>query len=86
MGSQWLQFTGAHFLEFVSIKLDVDERPEDLLQRLKSLIDDNLLVAISSIIHHGDAITTDDELSPTLKNLVVLTWWHSVSPFSSMFN
>ena len=35
---------------------------------------DNLLVANNSITHHGDAITADEELSPTLENLVVLTW------------
>ena len=65
------QSTGAHFLDFASIKLDVNE---DLFQRLMSFIEDNLLVANSSITHHGDAITADEELSPTLKNLVVLTW------------
>ena len=68
------QSTGAHFLDFASIKLDVDEHPEDLLQQLKSFIEDNLLVANSSITHHGDAITADEELSPTLEILVVLTW------------
>lgn len=68
------QSTGAHFLDFANIKLDVDERPEDLFQRLMSFIEDNLLVANSSITHHGDAITADEELSPTLENLVVLTW------------
>ena len=37
-----------------------------------SFIEDNLHVANSSITHHGDAITADEELSPTLENLVVL--------------
>ena len=64
------QSTGTHFLDFASIKLDVNERPEDLFQR--SFIDDNLLIANSSIIHHGDTITADEELSPPLENLVVL--------------
>ena len=46
------QSTGSHFLDFASIKLDVDERPEDLFQRLMSFIKDNLLIANSSITHH----------------------------------
>ena len=39
------QSTGAHFLNLSSIKLKVDECPEDLFQRLMSFIEDNLLVA-----------------------------------------
>ena len=39
------QATGAGFLDFIKIKLEVDERPEDLFQRLMSLTEDNLLVA-----------------------------------------
>ena len=74
------QSTGAHFLDFASIKLDVDERPEDLFQRLMSFIEDNLLIANSSITHHGDVITADEELSPTLENLVVLTRLRLIHP------
>ena len=39
--------TGAGFLDFSNIKLEVDERPDDLFQRLMSLTEDNLLVANS---------------------------------------
>ena len=74
------QSTGSHFLDFASIKLDVDERPEDLFQRLMSFIEDNLLIANSSITHHSDTITADEELSPTLENLVVLTWLRLIHP------
>lgn len=74
------QSTGAHFLDFASIKLDVDEHPEDLFQQLMSFIEDNLLLASSSIAHHGDAITANEELSPTLENLVVLTWLRLIRP------
>ena len=68
------QSTGAHFLDFASIKLDVDECPKALFQRLMTFIEDNLLIANSSITHHGDVITADEEPSPTFENLVVLTW------------
>ena len=61
------QSTGVHFPAFASIKLDVDERPEDLFQRLMSFIKDNLLVAHSNITQHGDAITADEELGPHSK-------------------
>ena len=74
------QSTGARFLDFASIKLDVDECPEDLFQRLMFFIKDNLLIANSSITHHGVVITADEELSPTLENLVVLTWLRLIHP------
>ena len=45
-----------------------------------SFIEDNLHVANSSITHHGDAITADEELSSTLENLVVLIWLRLIHP------
>ena len=45
-----------------------------------SFIDDNLLIANSSITHHGDMITADEELSPTLEHLVLLTWLRLIHP------
>ena len=68
------QATGAGFLEFSNIKLEVDECPEDLFQRLMSLTEDNLLVANGSVTHFGAHVTSDEELTPTLENMVVLTW------------
>ena len=44
-----------------------------------SFIEDNLLIANDSITHHGDVITADKELSPTLC-LVVLTWLRLIHP------
>ena len=68
------QSTGARFLDFSNIKLEVDERPEDLFQRLMSFTEDNLLVANGPVTHHGAHVTSDYELTPTLENMVVLTW------------
>ena len=68
------QSTGAHFLDFNDIRLEPDERPEDLYQRLLSFIDDNLLKVNGSIQHHGENVTVDEELTPSLENIVVMTW------------
>ena len=68
------QSTGAHFLDFNDIHLEPDERPEDLYQRLVSFVEDNLLKANDGVRHHGEAITSDEEISPTLENMIVLTW------------
>ena len=39
-----------------------------------SFTEDNLLVANGPVTHHGAHVTSDEELTPTLENMVVLTW------------
>ena len=50
------------FLNFAEIKLDVEEMPEDLYQRLEAFIHDNLLHRGGTITHHGDNPDTDEEI------------------------
>ena len=73
------QITGAHFIDFADIHLESNERPEDLYQRLMAFVEDILLKA-NSLSHHGDLITEDEELSPSLENFVVLTWLKLIHP------
>ena len=74
------QTSGANFLDFNNIKLEVDERSEDLYQRLMSFIEDNLLTERSNILHHGELMDADEEMSPSLENLVILTWLRLINP------
>ena len=66
-----VQSTGSHFIDVVDIHL---QRPEDLYQRLVAFVEDKLLQRDSQILHHGDVTTVDEELSPSLENMIVLTW------------
>ncbi len=68
------QSTGAHFIDFAAIKLESNEGPEDLYQRLMAFVEDNLLRRDSGITHGGETILEDEELSPTIENFVDLTW------------
>ena len=74
------QSTGAHFLDFNDIQLEPDERPEDLYQRLVSFVEDNLLKTNDGVRHHGENIANDEEISPTLENMIVLTWLRLIHP------
>ena len=74
------QSTGGHFLDFNNIHLETDERPENLYQRLVSFIDDNLLKANGGIRHHGENVTADEDISPTMENIIVLTWLRLIHP------
>ena len=69
-----LQSTGAQFIDFSEIKLEIDEKPEDLYQRLMAFVEDTLLTSGGLVTHHGEAPTEDEEMSPTLENMIVLTW------------
>lgn len=61
-------------IDFLAIKREPDERPEDLSQRLMAFMDYNLLRKDLGITHMGEAVTEDEELTPSLENLFVLTW------------
>lgn len=74
------QSSGAHFLDLASIRFQPDERPEDLFQRLMAFFEDNLLSVHGSLTHHGDAATSDEDLSPTLENTIVVLWLQLIHP------
>ena len=39
-----------------------------------------MLQSGSVILHHGDVIDVDEEMSPSLENMVVLTWLRLINP------
>ena len=69
-----IQTSGAKFIGVVDIQLGPGERYEDLYQRILAFFEDNLLTTDCGISHHGDDITTNEELTPSLENMVVLIW------------
>ena len=75
------QATSAQFIDFFfsDIHLAVDEHPEDLYQCLMAFVEDSLLHA-TGLTHHGEHVTEDQELTPTLENFVVFTWLRLIHP------
>lgn len=68
------QSTGARFLDFAQLKLEPGERPEDLYQRLVAFVEDSLLRKDGRLKHNEEMLDEDEEMTPTLENLVVLIW------------
>ena len=68
------QTSGSHFLDLNDIKLETDERFEDLYQRIFAFVEDSLLTPDSQISHHDQKISEEEEMTPTLENFIVLTW------------
>ena len=68
------QTSGAYFLDLADIKLQQGERHQDLYQRLMAFTEDNLLAKNGPLTHHGERIEEDEEISPSLENLIILIW------------
>ncbi len=71
--------TGGHFLDISTIKQEASERPEDLYQRIFMFMEDNLLKA-NTLTHHGAAMTEDEDLTPTIENMITWYWLHLLHP------
>ena len=68
------QANGARMLDLADLCLNPGERYEDLYQRILAFMDDNLMKADGELTHFGEAITEDEEASPSLDNVMVVTW------------
>ena len=68
------QTSGAHFLDFADLKLEPDENNEDRFQLLMAFIDDNLMTVGGGISHHDEFPAVDEDVSPSLENMIVLHW------------
>ena len=62
------------------INFQTAERPEDLFQRLMAFFEDNLLAVNGGLTHHGEQVTADEDLSPSLENTIVVLWLQLIHP------
>ena len=57
-----------------------NEHHEDLYQRIMAFFEYHLLTANGNLTHHGESIDTDEDLSPTLENTIVVLWLKTIHP------
>ena len=74
------QSTGAQCLDLGSINLQPAEKPEDPFQHLMAFLEDNLLSDNCGLTHHGEQVTVDEDLSPTLENTIIFLWLKLIHP------
>ena len=60
--------------DFARLKLEPGECAEDLYQRLMSFVEDSLLRKDGKLLHNDEALSNNEEMTPTRENLVVLIW------------
>ena len=74
------QTTGSRFIDLTQIRFQTDEKPEDLYQRLVSFFDDNLVTIEGGLLHHGSAVDSDEDITPSIENVIVLLWLERIHP------
>ena len=72
------QSSGAQFLDLSTIRLESNERPEDLYQRLSAFYDDCLLSSDNGILHHDEPM--DEDITPSIENTIVVLWLQLIHP------
>ena len=72
--------TGSRVLEMMDIKMQLNESRESLWERYYSFVEDQLLVRGDSVTHEGVVITENEEFTPTLLNILVTCWLHTINP------
>ena len=74
------QSNGPRFLDFVTIQSSPSKRHEALYQEMCSFIEESLLTKDCGLTHHEEEVYDDEDMSPTLENLVVLLWLRLIHP------
>ena len=72
--------TGSSILDVVAIQKQGDESYEDLFQRIQAQVDSSLLSTETELEHHGQEVEEDEQMTPTLENLVVSLWLKAIHP------
>ena len=73
------QRTGASLNEVWNVRKELDESPQCLYARMKQLYLDNLLTT-DGVRHTEGRVREDEELSPTLLNIIILHWLQVLNP------
>ena len=75
----WWPFLGLQFNQIKNWRKTRGPLPET-----NQLTEDNLLSSEGSIRHHGAVPTEDEELTPTVENIIVLTWLRLIHAENSL--
>lgn len=76
-----IETSGAHLPQALShIQLDPGEQPNDLYERLVTLVEDNLAKANSDIKHLGETVQTGEDITPMVRNMTTWIWLHKLHP------
>ena len=70
--------SGALILDLTSLHQEEGESYEALWEQYHSFVTDNLLQPSDGITHLGSKVTNKEKISPTLHNMMVTLWLHTI--------
>ena len=75
--------TGSKYLEYYRTRMSYskdgkDESPQEFFYRLRDSMEDSLIMAKDHITDDGKLITTDEDMTPALRSMIVLDWLDAV--------
>lgn len=70
----------SQFMKFAEIKLEQNERPEKLYQRLIAHMQDNLMSPTSPLKFEGEKVKEEEVMCPTMERWLVLHWMQLIHP------
>ena len=72
--------TGSRVLELMDLKMGATESREALWERFYGFIEDQLLTSDGDVNHEGAKLEEDEVFTPTLLNIMVTCWLHTINP------
>ena len=74
------QSVGSRVLDLGDIVQQPGDSHEDLFQQLMQFTEDILMSKSCGITHHGKPVDEDEELTPTLENMMSYIWLKTINP------
>ena len=74
---------GTKHLEYYKVKNsylkdDTEESPQEFFYRLRAAMEDTLVQRSDNLRDNGKMITEDEDMTPTVRSLIVLDWMHAI--------
>ena len=78
-----IQSSGSKHLEYYKtknsyLKIDKEETKQEFYYRLRDAMEDTLILGKDNITDDGKVVTEDEDMTPTVKSMVVLDWLDAV--------
>ena len=78
-----IQSSGSKHLEYYKtknsyLKVDKEETKQEFYYRLRDAMEDTLILGKDNITDDGKVVTEDEDMTPTVKSMVVLDWLDAV--------
>ena len=78
-----IKSSGSKHLDYYKVKMsyrkiDKEETKQEFFYRLRDAMEDTLVLSSDNILDDGERVTNDEDMTPTVKSMVVLDWLDAI--------